>query len=343
MKIETIFAKVFAVWLMAAAGSGSTWAQTPGAASDNGSAPASASAPAAQPVSTLRDTPPAAPEVKKEKGPYTGTWDVMTLPPTPMLDHEGKQRVDPDGNLMFNPAVNQIRDKKGHPVVDVKGQPVFQTANDLGYDMTGKKLKAAKVKPPKMTPMSITDGLLTVDGWTGKARLNYDIADLKYLYLYTPGIGTTIVSQNPFPGAKQVPGAFDGKSLKITVDGHPIELSSSKLLLGKKPLAAWVVVDREYSLPVKAPVLGYGTTTKFPYAWPGSKDQVANGSKLAPPLPVDVQPTLALSACPKGMMRPTGSGRLPGQKAVEEPCVLISMGASASASATAVTSGGPER
>jgi len=119
------------------------------------------------------------------------------------------------------------------------------------------------------------------------------------------------------------------------VDGHPIELSSSKLLLGKKPASAWVVVDREYTLPVKFPVLGYGTTTKFPYAWPGSKSAVATGSALAPPLPVDVRPDLALTACPKGMMRPTGSGRLPGQKAVDEACVPIS--ASGSASAMAVT------
>jgi hypothetical protein len=342
MKVETMLAKVLALGLVAGAMSGSAWAQT-SAAGDKTAAAAPAAAASAAPAAAAGSTVTEQPVEKKkkhEKGPYTGTWDVVELPPAPMLDHEGKQRVDPDGNLMFNVALKQLRDKKGHPVFDDNDKPVFQTTTNLGYDVNGKKINAAKVKPPKMTPMSIVDGMLTVDGWTGKARLNYDIADLKYLYLYTPGIGTTIVSQNPFPGAKDVPGAFNGNSLKITVDGHLIELSSSKPLMGKgkKAESAWVVVDREYTLPVKSPVLGYGTTTKFPYAWPGSKDSGVKSSIFAPPLPSDLRPTLALAACPKGMMRPMGSGRLPGQKAVDEPCVPISSGASASATA----SSGPE-
>ncbi len=122
-----------------------------------------------------------------------------------------------------------------------------------------------------MTPLSITAGTLTVDGWTGKARLNYDIADLKYLYLYAPGIGTTIVSRKAFPGAKEQPGAFNGTTLRITVDGHTIEVASEKQLLGKKPEPAWVMVDRGFLLPAKFPVFGYGTVTKAPYAWPGSQ------------------------------------------------------------------------
>jgi hypothetical protein len=291
MKVQKIFPQMLALGLMAGAMSGSVWAET-GAASDTpaaaqpaaaasdtapaaadaakgDTAPVSAAVEAGTPPPTMNELVTTGKAAKKTKGPYTGTWDVVVLPPAPMLDHEGKQRVDPDGNLMFNKPLQQIRDKKGHPVFDDNDKPVFQTATDLGYDVNGKKINSEKVKPPKMTPMSIVDGMLTVDGWTGKARLNYDIADLKYLYLYTPGIGTTIVSLNSFPGAKEVPGAFSEKSLKLTVDGHPIELSSSKQLLGKKPEAAWVVVDREYTLPVKFPVLGYGTTTKFPYAWPG--------------------------------------------------------------------------
>ncbi|HEV2619083.1 MAG TPA: hypothetical protein VGU23_04005 [Acidobacteriaceae bacterium] len=307
------------------------------AAGTSDAAPVSATVETGAPPPTVNElTESGKVAAKKTKGPYTGTWDVVVLPPAPMLDHEGKQRVDPEGNLMFNKPLQQIRDKKGHPVFDDNGKPVFQTATNLGYDISGKKLSAEKVKPPKMTPMSIVDGMLTVDGWTGKAKLNYDIADFKYLYLYTPGVGTTIVSLNPFPGATEIPGAFNDKSLKLTVDGHPIELTSTKALMaGKKPEAAWVVVDREYTLPVKSPVLGYGTTTKFPYAWPGSKESAVKSSPFAPPLPADVRPDLALAACPKGMMRPTGAGRLPGQKAVDEPCVPIS--SAGTASATAVT------
>src|ERR1035438_1513354 len=81
-----------------------------------------------------------------------------------MLDSEDKQRVDPDGKPMFNPPVTQIRDTKGHPVFDADGKPVFATATNPGYDEKGKKIAVKKEKPPKMTPVSISAGTLTVDG-----------------------------------------------------------------------------------------------------------------------------------------------------------------------------------
>jgi len=132
------------------------------------------------------------------------------------------------------------------------------------------------------------------------------------------------VSQSPFPGAKEQPGGFNDQVLKITVDGHPIELASEKRLLGKKPLSAWVMVDRGFALPAKFPVFGYGTTTKSPYMWPGSKDTVASkGSIQAPPLPADVRPILLLAPCPVGMMRVSGPAGKPGQGAAGQPCVPI--------------------
>jgi hypothetical protein len=289
----------------------------------------------ADPQSGSAPTAPAKPAApaKGKKDAYTGPTTVIVLPPTPMLDAEGKQRVDPDGKPMFNPPVKQIRDKKGHPVFDEKGAPVFETATNLGYDEKGKKIVAKKVKPPKMTPVSIAEGTLTVDGWTGKARLNYDIADLKFLYIYAPGIGTTIVSKDPFPGAKEQAQAFKDKTLSITVEGHPIQLSSEKSMLGKKPVSAWVAVDRGFLLPAKFPTFGYGATTKPPYAWPGAKEDRA--SKEAPPLPSDLEPTLLLKPCPAGMMRPAGPPVLPGQKAPEQPCVPIKTAApTAAATAT---------
>src|ERR1035441_520255 len=154
-----------------------------------------ATAPASSPAAVQ----PAAPAKGKKartrtaRNVSTGPTTIVVLPPTPMLDGEGKQRVDPDGNLMFNPPAKQIRDKKGHPVFDANGKPVFQTATNLGYDDKGRKVPVKKVKPPRMTPVSISAGTLTVDGWTGKARLNYDIADLKFMYIYASGIGIAIV------------------------------------------------------------------------------------------------------------------------------------------------------
>ena len=147
-----------------------------------------------------------------------------------------------------------------------------------------------------------------------------------------------MVSQNQFPGAKEQPAAFNDRTLKITVDGHPIELSSEKRLLGKKPQSAWVAVDRGFQLPSKFPVFGYGSATKAPYVWPGSKESAAaKGPVVAPPLPTDVRPTLLLAPCPAGMMRPAGPAALPGQKAVVQPCAPIKTAGSSAASAPATT------
>ena len=285
----------------------------------------STTAPAA--VSAPTQPAPAPGDKKKGRSDYTGPTTVVVLPPTPMLDSEGKQRVDTDGKPMFNPPVKQLRDKKGHPVFDNDGKPVFQTATNLGYDEKGKKIPVKKVKPPKATPVSISNGTLTVDGWTGKARLNYDIADLQFLYIYAPGLGVAIVSRNPFPGATEQAGAFNDKTLHVTVEGHPIEVSSDKRLLGKKPEAAWVALDRSFQLPSKFPVFGYGAVNRSPYAWPGSKESsVAGGVVAPPPLPADVRPALLLAPCPAGMMRSAGPPVLPGQKAEVQPCVPISGG-----------------
>ncbi len=277
--------------------------------------------PAAQTTTPAKPAGPA--KGKKDKGAYAGpTTSVIVLPPAPLLDPEGKQRIDSDGNLMFNPPVKQIRDKKGHPVFDKDGKPVFQTATNLGYDEKGKKISVKKTKPPKMIPVSIVAGTLTVDGWTGKARLNYDIPDLKYVYIYAPGIGTTIVSRSSFPGAKEQAAAFNGQTLKVTVEGHSIEVWSEKRLLEKKPLSAWVAVDRNFVLQAKFPVFGYGALTAPPYGWPGSKLGVAaNGIVHAPPLPRELSPTLLSTPCPSGTMLPPGPPASPG--APPRACVPI--------------------
>jgi len=254
---------------------------------------------------------------------YTGPTEVVVLAPTPMLDNEGKQQLDPDGKPMFNPPVKQQRDKYGHPLFDDKAKPVFQTATELGYDEHGHKLHADKVKPPKMTPVSIAQGTYTVDGVIGKAELNYDIADLKYIYLYVPGVGVTVISNEPFPGAKEQANAFSDKTLTVNVGEHTLQLYSEKRLLAK-PSSAYVLVDRDFMLPSKFPVMGYGTLRQPPYAWPGAKQiQVATGAVAPPPVPVNLRPVLLLSPCPAGQMRQPGPKVLPGEVAPPQPCVPI--------------------
>ena len=267
-------------------------------------------------------TPAARAQGKEKKGEYTGPTTVVELPPTPILDEEGRQRLDPDGKPMFNPPVRQQRDKKGHPVFDDKGKPVMQTARDLGYDEHGKKIREQKEKKVKETPLSVSRGVLTVDGMAGKAALNYDIADLKYIYFYAPGIGITVVSNAPFPGAKEQPAAFDDKTLTVTADGHTLQLASDKRLLGKKPEAAFVLVDRDFRLPSKFPVMGYGPIRKPPYAWPGAKENGKfAGPVEPPPLPPSLVPVQLLKPCPAGQMRPATKPALPGENAPVPACV----------------------
>jgi hypothetical protein len=272
---------------------------------------------------------------KKGKEEYTGPMTVIELPPTPMLDEEGKQRQDPDGKLMFNPPVKQQRDKKGHPLFDAQGKPVMQTKDNLGYDENGKKLHASKEKPPKLVSVSISRGTLTVDGLTGKAALNYEIKDLKYIYFYVPGIGTTVVSKDPFPGAVEQKHAFDDKTLTINVGEHVLQVTSDNRLLGKSAESAFVLVDKSFAVPTKFPVMGYGPIRVAPYAWPGSKinhdDQ--KGVVEAPPLPVDLRPTLLMQPCPAGQMRMAAKPVLPGQTAPPNPCVPIVTGQTAATSA----------
>jgi hypothetical protein len=258
---------------------------------------------------------------KKGKQEYTGPMTLVELPPTPMLDEEGNQRQDPDGKLMFNPPVRQQRDKYGHPLFDEHGKPVMQTKDNLGYDENGKKLHASKEKPPKIVSVSITRGTLTVDGMTGKAALNYEIKDLKYVYFYVPGIGTTVVSNAPFPGAVEQKKAFDDKTLTVTVGEHIVQLSSDQRLLGKTPESAFVLVDKSFAVPTKFPVMGYGPIRVAPYAWPGSKqNEDLRGVAEAPPLPADLRPQPLLQPCPAGQMRmPSASV----QTGAQHPCVPI--------------------
>lgn len=275
------------------------------------------------PVVTQPTATAPAPVIKEKKGKpvYTGPSTVVILPPTPMLDEEGKQRQDPDGKLMFNPSVMQQRDKKGHPLFDEQGKAVMQAKGNLGYDERGKKLHALKEKKVKVVSVAITRGTLTVDGLAGKAALNYEIKDLKYIYLYVPWIGTSVVSNEPFPGASEQKNAFNDRTLTVMVGEHILQLTSETRLLGKKPEPAYVLVDKNFSAPTKFPVMGYGPTHAAPYAWPGSKDnQIARGGIIAPPLPASLRPVQLLQPCPAGQMRKATEPALPGHPAVTQPC-----------------------
>jgi hypothetical protein len=281
------------------------------------SSPDQTPAPVAPPPASAAKT-----KGKPKKEVYSGPTEIVTLPASPMMDESGKPALDPDGKPLFNPPQKQLRDKKGHPIFDEKGKPVFETAADKGYDERGKKLKVEKVKPPKLVPVHVNRGTFSVDGVVGKAALNYDIPDLKYVYMYAPGIGVAIVSSTAFPGASEQKNAFNGTTLVINVGEHKLELASDGPLLGKKPESAFVKIDRDYTLPSRFPVFGYGKLRVAPYSWPGAKPNVQLANTIAPPpLPKNLQPTLAIPTCPKGQTRQSPPPPQKGQPQAVMPCL----------------------
>jgi hypothetical protein len=269
------------------------------------------------------------PVVKKPYTCPTSSRETLVLDPTPVLDQEGKQVIDPDGKPLFNPAVKQQRDKKGYPVCTPEGKPVMQTKLEMGYDDKGKKIPVPKVKPPKERPIDISRGTFTVDGMIGKAEMNYHIPNLKYIYFYAPGIGIAIISDSPFPGAVVQKTAFSNKTLTVMVGEHILQLASDKVILGKSghPEPAYVLLDREFKLPSKYPVVGFGTIHDPPYQWPGSRpNAVLKGLVAVPPTPKTLRAVMLLSACPTGEMRqplPDGFVALPGAQIPDQPCVPI--------------------
>jgi len=274
-------------------------------------------------IPSVVPAPPAAKNAavaKKGKDVYAGPSEIVEMPPTPMLDEDGKQLFDLEGKPMFNPVVKQQRDKKGHPLFDANGKPVFQTATELGFDAKGKKMRIKKVKEPRTTSIEISKGTLTVDGLIGKAALNYQIKDFRYLYLYAPWIGTVVVSYQAFPGGVEQPKAFDQHTLTVKVDEHQFQLYSEKIILSKKVESAFVSVDRQFKLDSKYPAMGYGKSLQAPYSWPGAKASPESKAYVKPPpVPPSLRQTLLLPACPDGQMRPAATS----SNGAPQPCVAI--------------------
>ncbi len=184
------------------------------------------------------------------------------------------------------------------------------------------KMKPVKEKPPKLLPVNIVHGELTVDGLIAKAGLNFQIADLKFFYIWVPGLGTAIVSNEPFPGAKIQVNALDGKVLTVDADGHQLQLACDQPLLNDKrpkpkPISMFVSVDRSFDKGSAYPEFGYGTVLKAPYSWPGTLVDLRPGDK-APPLPPNLrQKTETVKTCKKNEDGTQGDC-----KTVEVPLVL---------------------
>lgn len=233
--------------------------------------PAAATPPAATPAVTDPITPPAAGTDPKAKN----------------NDYAAPNRSE------------GVADKKTGLWIDKSGKPLLTPDGKtiaVQYNAKGKAIKLNKVKLPKTHPIAIVSGTLTVDGWTGKAQLNYDIPDLKYIYLSSPAVGTVIISQQAFVGSTEQKDAFHDNTLTVKDGDHLLQLASDKPLLGKKNAPAWVKVDADYTNDARYPVMGFGATSSAPYEWPGAKVIKKTPEQLksrAPPLPASMVPKFA--------------------------------------------------
>jgi hypothetical protein len=182
------------------------------------------------------------------------------------------------------------------------------------------KMKPVKEKAPKLVPVTIVHGELTVDGLIAKAGLNFQIIDMRYFYIWVPGLGTAIVSNQPFPGSQIQENALDGTTMTVNVEGHRLQLACDRDMLGgkkPKPLSLFVSLDKNFDKASNYPEFGYGTVLKPPYSWPGTLADLHPNQK-APPLPPNLrQNTESIKTCHKNEDGTQGACRT-----VEVPLLL---------------------
>ncbi len=187
------------------------------------------------------------------------------------------------------------------PTLDADGKPIELKPCSKKDKECIKKRKALLHR--KKTGMKIENATLTVDGWTGKARLNFDISEVKFLYVSAPTIGTVIASLEHFPNSVEQKNALDGKQLTLTTPaGNTLQIAGEHDLIDKKPHSLYVAIDAGYTQGGRYPTFGYGSTARAPYNWPGVRPPTEKERKVianAPPLPQGMEAAQMNLPCQK--------------------------------------------
>jgi hypothetical protein len=145
-------------------------------------------------------------------------------------------------------------------------------------------------RPDKLITAKIHDGVLTVDGLVAQVRLNYDIHDQSYMYVFLPGTGTAIISLSPLPNGERVKDLFRGSKMAFTIDGHSFEIVSQGNL-SEGATSGYVALDRHTAMIARSPMVGFGMTTRPPYVWPLSgKPATAADTAYSTNLPASMLP-----------------------------------------------------
>jgi hypothetical protein len=127
----------------------------------------------------------------------------------------------------------------------------------------------ARVAPQVHTrahPLRVQGGVLTVDGLTVKTGLNLRVANLHYLYIFVPGTGTAIVSDQPFAGASEQKAGFNGNVLMVQAGERRLELTATHRMHGTH--AAYVRLERGMGPALREPAISFGDASWVPAVWP---------------------------------------------------------------------------
>lgn len=113
--------------------------------------------------------------------------------------------------------------------------------------------------------LTIQRGVLTVDGMTVRTGLDFRISNMRYMYVYVPGAGTTVISERPFGGALEERAAFRGKTLTVNAGGSRLQLTSANKMRGSH--SAYVRFDRGEVDGVNMAMVGFGNAALAPAVW----------------------------------------------------------------------------
>ena len=114
--------------------------------------------------------------------------------------------------------------------------------------------------------LKVHNGVLTVDGLPVATGLNLHVANLRYLYVALPGLGTAIIGEKAFAGAQEQKAAFHGNALTVAAEGRRLQLTSASRLRGNH--SAYVRFDRGQDGGLRTPAISYGDAAMVPAVWP---------------------------------------------------------------------------
>ena len=128
--------------------------------------------------------------------------------------------------------------------------------------------EAVEARAAGAHPLVVHRGVLTVDGLAVRTGVELHIANLRYLYIGLPGVGTAIIADRPFAGAQEERGAFHGDALTVDAGGSRLQLTAAHRLHGSH--AAYVHFDRVAGPRNGRAEVSYGEAAMVPAVWTGA-------------------------------------------------------------------------